>query len=161
MSNLVNKIINILTAGRTVTDKRIDQSGVTTYDIACNGTYIWFFTSSPQDDRFDPKSGNLRFLTAGVDVDIDELTVDEQVELTNWIASNGHEWRCKDGDGELHGRGYYYGDDDESLFAPQEFIQWNTGATTIEIRERKYKLIEAEDGTVSLEKDGIKGWSYV
>ena len=179
MSNLVNtmtnlvipkfsKVISILTAGRTVTKTDRSTKG---YDIKCNGTYIWFFISSPQDDRFDPtahllatncpKSRNLRFFTEGVDIDTDELTIDDQVDLALWVADNGHEWRCQDEDGVLHGKGYYYGDDDESLFAPQELIQWNTGATTIEIRERKYKLIEDEDGTVSLKRDGIEGWSYV
>ncbi len=177
MSNLfdkISKVISILTSERTVTKTDRSTKG---YDIKCNGTYIWFFTESPQDERlkfldFDPKNG-IRFF-AGIQtvdgsyrdvwgdcLDPDSLSDAEKIELADWIRSNGHEWRCTDEDGELHGKGFYYGDDDESLFAPQELIQWNTGATTIEIRERKYELVEAEDGTVSLKKDGIEGWSYV
>ena len=163
MSNLfdkISKVISILTSERTVTKTDRSTKG---YDIACNGTYIWFFTESPQDERFAPKSGNIRFFSAGVPIVgmYDELTADEQVDLANWITSNGHEWRCKDEDGELHGKGYYYGDNDESLFAPQELIYHNTGGTCIEIRERKYELVETEDGTVGLKKNGIEGWSYV
>ena len=159
MSNLVNKIINALTAGRTVTEENRSVRG---YDIACNGTYIWFWTSSPQDERYDGDIPTFRCSGWSVqDFGGEKLTDAEKLELADWVKENGHEWRCKDGDGELHGKGFYYGDDDESLFAPQEFIQWNTGATTIEIRERKYELIETEDGTVGLKKDGIEGWSYV
>lgn len=160
MSNLVNTIIHILTASRTVT--KTDRS-TTGYDIACNGTRIWFFTESPQDERYDgdiPRffSKDRSGLTELQNVK-NVLTDAEKLELADWVKKNGHEWRVKDGDGELHGKGYYYGDDDESLFAPQNFISYNTGGTHTDLRQRKFKLIEAEDGTVSLKRDGREGWS--
>ena len=158
MSNLVNKIINILTASRTVTKTNRSTTG---YDIACNGTYIWFFTESPQDER--QTDGDVPIFHCNAVAIHNEckenFTDDEKMELADWVKKNGHEWRVKDGDGELHGKGYYYGDDDESLFAPQDFISMNTGGTHTDLRERKFKLIEDEDGTVSLKRDGREGWS--
>ena len=157
MSDLVNKIISILTAGRTVTKTDRLRTG---YDIACNGTRIWFFTESPQDERYDGDIPIFRCSGWSVqDFGEEKLTDAEKLELADWVKKNGHEWRVKDCDGELHGKGFYYGDDDESLFAPQDFISMNTGGTHTDLRQRKFKLIEAEDGTVSLKRDGREGWS--
>ena len=101
MSNLVNKIINALTAGRTVTKTDRSTKG---YNIACNGTRIWFFAESPQDERYDGDIPIFRCSGWSVqDFGEEKLTDAEKLELADWVKENGHEWRVNDCDGELHG----------------------------------------------------------
>jgi hypothetical protein len=93
---------------------------------------------------------------------VNQLTSEQKTVLGYWVRDEGIEFRLSDEDGDIHYRGWYYGDDDDSMFDPLDFAQENSGATTMEIRDNQYELIETDTTfstkDYSLKRVGVEEW---
>jgi len=162
-----HSIMDILTANRHITKTDRSTKG---FDVALNGTFIWFMTISKADDRY----GNSRELNqfnlsiplkffgpqhSNLIDKVNQLTSEQKTVLGYWVRDEGIEFRLSDEDGDIHYRGWYYGDDDDSMFDPLDFARENSGATTMEIRDNQYELKRigvAKD--YSLKRVGVGEW---